>query len=177
VNDTVIGNQSGISGVSKFGGQLGKLLAVSSDQIALMFSSAVGTLYAGVYQYVQLASNLGTPAPEIGQCLFWDTSEDPADFIVTDTKDETSIPTAAGVYIGGAEAGNYGFIQIAGIVKGLFGALTGGASTGQGLTVTAAGLFDNNTPVNPQYLGWAVELPVAHALKKVQLSNFLSLRG
>lgn len=177
VNDTVIANQSGISGASKFGGQLGKYLGVSQDQIGLMQDTSVGVLYGGLYQYVQLSETLGTPAPEVGQMLFWDASEAVGSYIVTDTKDETSIPNPAGVYIGGPDAGNYGFIFKAGLVLGLFGALTGGASTGQGVTVTALGLFDNNTPVNPQYVGWAVQLPVAYTRKLINLSNILSFRG
>ena len=177
VNDTVIGNQAGVTGVSKFGGQLGKVLQVSAEQIGQMFDSSVGTLYSGNYQYVQLSSSIGTPAPEIGQLLFWDYSAGLSNFIVTDTKDETSTPTPAGVYIGGIEAGNYGFIYTGpGLVNGLFGALTNAASTGQGLVVTSAGLFDNASPVNPTYVGYAEALPVAHALKLVKLAN-LSLLG
>jgi len=176
VNDTVIANQSGITGQSKFGGQLGKLLAVSQEQIGLMFSAAVGTLYGGVYQYVKLATDLGTPAPEVGQMLFWDTSAGIGSFVVTDTKDETNTPTPAGVYIGGPDAGNYGFIFKAGLCYLLFGALTAGAATGQGIVVTAAGLADNNTPVNPIYVGWAYDLPVALSLKRVNV-DFMTLRS
>lgn len=179
VNDTVIANQSGITGASKFGGQLGKMLTVSQEQIAQMFDASVGTLFGGVYQYVQLSESLGTPQPEIGQALFWDQSAGAVgDFIVTDTDGTTAVPQVAGVYIGGPEAGNYGFIQIAGPVMALFaGALTNAAQTGQGLTVTAAGLFDNATPVNPIYTAYAIGLPVISTLVKVQLSGFLSLRG
>lgn len=171
VNDTVIANQAGISGESKFKGQLGKILHVAQDQIAMLTDTSVGTLFGGTFQYVKLADNLGTPAPVIGQMLFWDTSEAIGDFVVTDTKDETAVPNPAGVYIGGAEAGNYGFIQTSGQVYGKFKAsITNVPSTGQGLVVTSLGFFDNDTPVNPIYVGWAVELPVNFALKKVQLN-------
>lgn len=182
VRDTVPGGvTSGIGGTggkAKFAGQLGKILAVSQEQIGLMQDTSVGTLFGGAYQYVRLSEDLGTPAPEIGQALFWDPSADPGDFVVNDTDGTTAVPQVAGVYIGGPEAGEYGFIQIAGPVMALFaGALTNAAQTGQGLTVTAAGLFDNATPVNPIYTAYAIGLPAVDVLRKVQLSGFLSFRG
>ncbi len=176
VNDTVIANQAGITGVSKFGGQLGKVLGLSQDQISTMFDASVGTLYGGSYRYVQLVSDLGTPEPAIGQMLFWDDSDAPGAYTVTDSYDETDTPSPAGVYIGGIEPGNYGFIQISGLCALLFGTLSNAAATGQGITVGTLGLANNASPVNPIYVGWAYELPVAHALKLVQLNEF-AFRG
>ena len=176
VHDTVIANQAGITGVSKFGGQLGKVLYVAQDQIDKMFDSSVGTLYGGAYRYVKLADDLGTPEPVVGQMLFWDSSEAPGDYVVTDTKDETGTPNPAGVYIGGPSAGEYGFIQFSGLCELLFGALSNAASKGQGVTVSSLGVADNASPVNPIYVGWAVDLPVAHALSLVQLNEF-AFRG
>lgn len=178
VNDEVIAGQAGTSGQSKFAGQLGKMLAVSQEQIGLMFDPGVGTLYAGVYQYVQLSPTLGTPQPEIGQALFWDRSAAVGSYIVNDVPGLTAPGQAAGVYIGGAEAGNYGFIQVAGLCNVRFvHTLSAGASTGQGLTVTAAGLFDNPAPVNPIYAAYAIQLPVIDTIKLAQLAGFLSMHG
>src|SRR5690348_14188593 len=83
VNDTVVGGQaSGMVGTarSKFGGQLGKMLAVSQSQIGQMYSSAIGTLYSGVYQYVKF--NSGDTAPVIGQSCFWLDASAVGDFTV-----------------------------------------------------------------------------------------------
>src|SRR5215813_13364021 len=82
VNDSVIGGTaSGASGSSKFGGQLGKILWVSSGQISQMYSSTIGTLYAGAYQYVKLAA---AQTIAVGDLLYWDqTGSDDSVFTVT----------------------------------------------------------------------------------------------
>ncbi len=178
VNDTVIANQSGITGVSKFGGQLGKVLYLAQDQISTMFDSSVGTLFGGAYRYVHLSEELSTPEPAIGQFLFWDDNPlDPGSYIVTDTG-PTDVPQPAGVYVGGIEAGNYGFIQIAGLCYVLFGSLSNAGALGQGIIVTAAGLADNGTPVNPTYVGWmaGAAIPVHNQLGLVEL-NSSAFRG
>lgn len=184
VNDTVPGGTaSGMAGTpvpSKFAGQLGKFLTVSQEQIALMTDTSVGTLYGGVYQYVQFNASGATPAPEIGQALFWDNAEDPADFIVTDTDTTTSVCTPAGVYIGGIEDGNYGFIQVAGLCDVLTAhSLTTVPATGQQLVVASTGLFDNSTSIASAvqtYSAWAVEIPANFTLIKAQIA-FLAFRG
>lgn len=184
VNDTVPGGtSSGMSGSSvpaKFAGQLGKFLTVSQEQIALLTNTSIGTLYGGVYQYVQFNSSGSTPAPEIGQALFWDNAEDPESFIVTDTDTTTSVCTPAGVYIGGIEDGNYGFIQVAGLCEVLTAhSLAIAPSTGQQLVVAATGLFNNSSDVGAAaqtYSAWAVEIPANFTLIKAQIA-FLAFRG
>ena len=109
VNDTVIANQSGITGVSKFGGQLGKVVYLAQDQISTMFDSSVGTLFGGAMPLrASLGGSFSTPEPAVGQMLFWDDNPlDPGSYIVTDTP-PTDVPNPAGVYIGGIEAGTTG---------------------------------------------------------------------
>lgn len=188
VNDSVVGGQaSGMVGSSnpKFGGQLGKMLAVSSDQIAQMYSSAIGTLYAGVYQYVKFASDIG--AIVVGQLLYWDETEDPNEFVVTDDVDSTSLnyQSFAGFALNVVTAGNYGFIQIAGIATGLYVAsITGTKATGRPVmgSVATSGRIDVidaaiTGATQNNFLGWAVSLPTDNSLGTVQLSQRLVQRG
>ena len=179
VNDTVIANQEGISGASKFGGQLGKMLAVSQEQIGQMYSSTVGTLYAGVFQYVQF--NVGDTVPVIGQSAFWLTGSNPNSFIVsTDSNGgATSTPMPAGVFINIPTAGNYCFIQIAGLVVVKYkSGLTVAAATGAPVIAASTGLADTNAGTNvPNFLGTAWTLPVSNSTAIVQLSSHLLSRA
>lgn len=182
VADTVPGGttsgMAGTGGNPKFGGQLGKQLAVSTEMIAQLQNTSVGTLYAGVYQYVRMALDLGTPEPVIGQALWWDLTADPDEFVVTDTDTTTAAPQCAGVYIGGPAAGEYGFIQIAGVVRVKIAAsLTNVGQSGQGLSPNSAGLWNNTSVLNPVYAAYAMGTPANFTLVKAQLSAFLSLRG
>ena len=185
VNDSVIGNQAGISGVSKFGGQLGKILWVSSEQIAQMYDASVGTLYAGAYQYVKFASDVGTIAP--GQLVYWDETAADTAFTVTDDVDSTTLNYAsyAGFALNAVTAGYYGFIQVAGKATGRYVAsITGTKQTGaqvMGSVATSGridvidaaitGLTQNN------FLGWALALPADGALGTIQLAQRLVQRG
>ena len=185
VNDSVIGNQEGISGQSKFGGQLGKILWVSSEQIAQMFSSTIGTLYAGAYQYVKFATDIG--AIVRGQLMYWDQVEDSNEFVVTDDVDSTTFnyESFAGFALNVITAGNYGFMQIAGIATGLYvAAITGTKAIGRPVmgSIATSGRIDvidaaitGGTQNN--FLGWAVSLPTDNTLGTVQLSQRLVQRG
>jgi hypothetical protein len=174
VNESVIANQEGITGVSKFGGQLGKMLAVSQEQIGLMSSSAIGTLYAGVYQYVQF--NTGDTVPVRGQAAYWLAGSTVGSFIVsTDSSGNFSTaPTAAGVFISVPTAGNYCFIQVAGIATVKYkNGLTVGASTGQAVISLADGTFDTITAMGSvvqNFAGWAWTLPVSNSTALLQLA-------
>jgi hypothetical protein len=178
VNDTVVGGQSntGMAGTqpSKFGGQLGKWLVVTSEQVAQMYSSTIGTLYGGIYQYVQLAT--GDTTPVVGQGLFWQGT--PSDFIVSSDSNGgfTNTGSVAGIYLGGFTAGNYGFIQTAGIATVKYkSGLTVAAATGLPIIIASTGLADTNAGTNvPNFIGWARTLPVSNDLALVNLSAILS---
>lgn len=182
VDDTVIGGQAGLGSTSKFGGQLGKLLAVSQSEIAQLSKASVGTLYGGVYQYVQF--NEGDTVPVIGQAAFWLVGSDAEDFIVsTDSNGGASTtPQPAGIFINVPTAGNYCFIQKAGIATVKYkSGLTIAASTGQAVIAGSNGLADTITAAGsnvPQVIGTAWTLPVSNDLALVSLSPYLlSARG
>lgn len=179
VNDTVIANSAGISGASKFGGQLGKILWVGQSQIAQMYSSTVGTLYAGAYQYVKF--NSGDTAPVVGQAAFWLDASAVGDFTVsTDSNgNATSTPMVAGIFLSIPTAGNYCFIQIAGIATVKYkSGLTVSAATGAPVIVASTGLADTNAGTNvPNFIGTAWTLPVSNDKALVQLSSHLISRA
>src|SRR5437870_814297 len=89
VNDAVIGGEAGISGASKFAGQLGQ--PVWLDDRQLFFSAAVGTVYGGRFRYVRLSA--GSSAVARGQIVFWDISVADNLFQVT-TLETGSVPGA-----------------------------------------------------------------------------------
>lgn len=187
VNDTVIGNQAGITGVSKFAGQLGKHLFVSQDQIAALTGS-VGTLYGGRYRYVRRrAEDDDSPALAPGKLAFWDTTVTgwPGAFQVTTDENLSSSDNAVmccGVFIGNIEPGNYGFIQDMGEVYVRFRAvLTAAGAIGSRVYATGAGdtgsdqgtcdvlTTDSTSLTYSRYVGNAVEAPAALGLKRVLL--------
>lgn len=185
VNDSVIAGQGGVSGTSKFGGQLGKRLAVSSEQIAQMFSATIGTLFAGVYQYVQFASDVGTIVR--GQLMYWDETVASNTFTVTDDVDSTTFnyQSFAGFALNAVTAGNYGFIQIAGKASGLYVAsITGTKAIGRPVmgSVATSGRIDVidaaiTGATQNNFLGWAVSLPTNNTVGQVQIARDFSQRG
>jgi hypothetical protein len=195
VNDTVIGGQEGISGVSKFKGQLGKTVTFTPDQIAQMYDSTVGTLYGGRFRYVKMRStDDDSPAITPGKIVFWDTT-------VTDwwkeyqvTRDENlstsdNAVAIAGIYLGGFEPGNYGFIQDLGMVPVRMRAvLTAAGATGSRVYAAGAGdtgddqgtgdvlTTDSTSLANKRQLGWAPAAPTGGALANVVL-DFTNVLG
>ncbi len=184
VNDSVIANQAGLAGVSKFGGQLGKTLWVSSDQISQMYSSTIGTLYAGAYQYVKLAAS---QTIVVGDLLYWDQGAADTTFTVTKAVNTTTknYASIAGFALNVITAGNYGFIQIAGKATGLYVAsITGTKQVGAQVmaSVATAGRIDvidaAITGLTQQnFIGWAEALPADNSLGTIQLNQRLNQRG
>ncbi len=193
VNDTVAGGVESIGSRAKFAGQLGKHLWVGPDSIDNMHDSSIGTLYGGRYRYVRMrAGDADSPVTAVGQILFWDTTLTnwQTRYQVTREADLSSADNAimiAGVYIGGFDTDNYGFIQDLGMVPVLFRAVLtaagaigsrvyvaddAGADEGLGDVLTT----DSLSVTNARYLGPAVTAPVATELDAVLL-NFNNALG
>lgn len=191
VNDSVIGgvplgSDATVSGVS---GQLGKQIWLDPSQI--LFTSSVGTLYGGGYRYVRYRS-ADTPAPVVGQIAFWDstvTSWQTA-FQITREEDLSSVDNAvliAGIFISIPTAGNYCFIQDAGLVPvrmravlssaGANGSRVFAAGVGDGADEGYADVLNSADPaqfgdvslMQARYLGIAPTAPVGGALSNVTL--------
>lgn len=195
VNDTVIGGSESIGGRSRFGGQLGKHVWFDPTQIDAMFDSDVGTLHGGRFRYVRLrADDTASPAMQVGQVVFWDTTitDWQKKYQVTRDADLSSAANAimiAGIYLGTLAQGNYGFIQDLGDCPVQFrGTLTVAGTIGAPVFVadsadiaTDEGLADIVTTdttavVDQRYLGVAVAAPSNGSLTRVLL-NFNNALG
>jgi hypothetical protein len=187
VNDTVIGGSESIGGRSRFAGQLGKHLWLGPEQIEGMYDPSVGTLYGGRFRYVRMrGADADSPAVAVGQILFWDTvvTNWQTRYQVTRLENLSSADNAvmiAGIYLGGFDTDNYGFIQDLGMVPVLFRAnLTVAGAIGSRVYAAGAGAgadegladvltADATSLVNQRYLGPAVTAPVASELDTVLL--------
>lgn len=193
VNDSVIGQITANIGpkTSRFVSQLGAGVWFGPDTI--IYDASVGTLYAGHYRYVRLASGASTPV--VGQIAFWDTIANAADNLYQVTTSEAgSTDTAklvAGVFINALTVGNYGFICDTGLCYVKFrGTLSNAGAAGSSVYAAAAGAgadlgladvlaatADGATPIlQARYLGVAAEAPTSGGLKRVYL-NPHNIRG
>jgi hypothetical protein len=200
VNDAYVGGQpAGSLGLTDvpgmYPGQLGKREEWTQDEIAQMFDSSVGTLYGAWYRYVRMrAADDDSPAITPGKLVFWDTTVTNWQTAYQVTRDENlsssdNAVMIAGVYIGGIEGGNYGFICDEGLVAVRFRAVLTAAGA-NGCRVYAAGTgdvgddqgtadvltTDSTSLANARYLGTAPTTPVGGALANVilKLPNYIS---
>jgi hypothetical protein len=166
------------TGLARYSGQLGQRVALGPDEVK--FSSAIGTLYGGVYQYVRIAA--ASTALLRGRLLFWDTSVSENLYQVT-AVEPTGVSLIAGVALNVITPGNYGWIQVAGRATCLFrAALTKAAAVGDLVLAAAQGAGADNatcdvladatglTSVQMRHLvGVAEEAPTNGGLKIVRL--------
>ena len=148
--------------VQPYAGFEGGKLTIT-DPFATMFADpAVGPLYGGVYMYVQFAANAPT-ANARGQIVYW---SDILHYVVTDDP-AASTNGVAGVTINATTAGNWDFIQIAGIAEVSFSAAAaiGTMLKASGNQAAVATVMDNT------YLGTAdLTAGVAGAVSPVLLN-------
>ncbi len=122
--DPVIGQpNASVSGIPVIGydGQLGKRyvvtgvnVGVATNEATRLSNTTVGTLYGGVYQYVQVPST-ATATPVIGNIAFW---TDPTKMTVN--ADAAANSVQMGVFINAITKGDYGWVQIGGLASVLF---------------------------------------------------------
>lgn len=181
----------GGSSNSKFGGQLGKQMVLTGAQAAQLSKTSTGTLYAGVYQYVKLKA-AATPAVR-GAAYFWDNAVAPGLFQVVTIESSTTLTAAsmAGIALNTITAGQYGWIQVAGIASVKYVAsITGTKATGRPVFISIAGttsigladVVDDITTTAgarffERYMGWAIDLPADGAIGKINLQMPLAPRG
>ena len=165
--------------------RVGDRLVLGAVDALAMSDLTVGTLYNGLYQYVQTSASTATPT--LGHLAFWDTSV--ADSLYRVTPDETDamgVENAAGVYINTLTKGYYWWIQIAGRATAVFAnPLTGAPAIGSAVYAAAVGagnpgVFDVlDGGGNPSFtqvgqmqarrFGVARALPVAGAASTIQV--------
>lgn len=188
VNDVYAG---GGASSAKFGGQLGKQLALTNAQALQLSKTTIGTLYAGVYQYVKLSAS--ATAPVKGQIVFWDNAAAIDAFQVTHSEATTTLTASsiAGVALSTPTAGQHFWIQVSGIATVTYVAtITGTKATGRPVTLSVAGgasmglsdivddlVLAGGTRNDLRFLGWAIDLPADASTGRVQLAYNHSLRG
>jgi hypothetical protein len=173
--------------VIPYDGQLGQKYAVNgltagSPAEALRLSNTViGTLYGGIYQYVQFLST-SSGANIRGGVVFW---SDIPNFIVTPDVTLSTQGLIAGISLAVDVKGNYGYIQVSGLATVLFkssitkttpaiGDLVvvdqgGGTPTARGdVLADATGI---TSPILKSVIGVAYDLPVGGAASRVLLTQ------
>ena len=186
VNDAAIGGMvNTLTGAAYFGGQLGCRIAVDHATAAKLSDTAnVGTLYGGIYQYVQTKSGSST-APARGLAAFFASSADLQSYIVT-----PDVPTnggcLAGFYISAPTKGYYCWIQIRGLAGVKFhSSITRATPAAQDMVYLTSGggvgdEIEDATAITDAFLrravGIAAEAPVASEVKLVELwDRFLNV--
>lgn len=199
VNDTVAGDQ-GAGGTASFTSAAATALyaligvRILLDNVAALALSdtVVGTLYAGIYQYVNLLPG-GTNAGVRGQMAFWATTQIGANIFAADGITPYSITGDgsatvgdglwAGPFINALTKGNFGWIQITGIASVLFQATPTSNLVGASVIVNTTGVtVDSRADATTvtyggtnglkNFIGVALELPGAAgvtAIKRILL--------
>jgi len=163
--------------VQSYAGQLGGKLYLGSVAASALSDPAIGTLYGGIYQYVQFKA-ASTTAPARGGLVVWNDREN---FVVTPDVTATTVSQVAGVAINAVTKGQYGFIQIAGKASILFKGTTTKTTPAIGDLViidatpsnTGDVLADATTLTSPTAklaLGVAIAAPVGGAVSTVSLN-------
>ena len=140
-DDAAIGQSvSSGTGAQRFLGQLGAKLYLGPSEVR--YDSATGTLYGGIYQYVQTKA-ASTIAPARGLLCYW-VAATPSSYVVT-PDDQGGTADIAGVYLNAPTKGNYCWIQIAGVASvKCIASLTRTAGIGDvGIAVAATADVDN----------------------------------
>ena len=178
VNDAEVGSNIASAVQARFAGVLGKLLQVTRDEALGLSDLAIGTLYGGVYQYVQFKAG-STVANARGQVVFYSSDADRGNYIVT--PDPTTVLTGfAGITLNVVSKGNYGWIQYVGVATCLCKATVTDVTLNDPAFVvsdSSIGKVDANTVASITAAQLAVrigtfwEAPANGGLKKVLLSG------
>lgn len=116
VDDEAAGGPVSGVGEAQYQGQLGAWVSLTAAQAANRSDASVATLFAGVYRYIR-TKTASTISPARGLIAFWDV----ATAGLTDSVVTPDLPTGtsliAGIYLNAITktAGNFGFVQTAGI--------------------------------------------------------------
>ena len=104
--------------VSSYGGMVGGNLTLSQIDAARLSDTAKGTLYGGVYRYVEFSSTSSSTAAR-GCLVMWvnTVAVSPSNYIVTPDGTPQRANFVAGVAINDTAKGYYDFIQTAGVAS------------------------------------------------------------
>ena len=177
--------------VQPYYGQVGKRLVLTAAMAATLSDTAIGTLFEGIYQYVQVRLST-TNAPARGTLCYW---QDYENYIVTPDQSSTdpvlggdNSGLVAGVFLSAPTKGQYCFIQIAGKASVLFKTNTTKTPTKMGDMVIADGttsprgdVLNDATPMTmliaKTILGVALTTPSGNVISLVDLWNLRQVMG
>jgi hypothetical protein len=153
---------------------------VLDDATALALSdTAVGTLYGGIYMYVQYKTT--TQAAARGGIAFYKQADVGTAYIAYgDAQPATATPSfIAGIFLSAPTANNYCWIQIAGVASVLFDsavtATTVGSMVAAKVSATVASTADNAPVVSQQtvadLLGVSIQTVAASTVSQVSLTR------
>lgn len=180
VDDVYIGGPANsLTGQAFYRGQLGAMLDLDHETALALSLTSVGTLYGGVYQYVQTKTG-STATPARGLAAYWASHDDIEDYIVTPDPPSSPYGCFAGVYIDAQTKGRYCWIQRSGLASCLFQAtaLTRATPAAQSMVFVTnnAATFDQEEDATnvtvallAKHVGIAAEAPVAGAISLVEL--------
>ncbi len=186
VNDTTVGGAlttapSGL-GATQWQQTLPGDRIILDDASALALSdTAIGTLYGGIYMYVNVSA--GTAATSVRGCVafFTDAGVGSTYNVSMDPQPTTTNPTyVLGVFINGITKLSYGWVQIAGIASVLFDTTTitgttAGSMVSAKASATQLGAADNAATVTQitvaALLGVSVGTVAAATVSKVALTR------
>lgn len=133
INDAFAGGGDASPGFAP--GQLLKTKRLTKAQALALSKTSVGTLYAGVYQYIQTLSTM-TQAAVLGNACFWKTASDYENGIVSADGGATVEGRFAGVFICVISKGSYGWIQTDGEASCAFKSSVSDTTDGNAVVVT-----------------------------------------
>jgi len=188
VNDSAVGGQiqsvpTAVPATQGIQTLPGDRIILDDVTAAALSDTTIGTLYGGIYMYVQ--ATWTTTAAALGQAGFYKVADigsttAPNSYIAYgDAQPTTAIPTYfLGVFISAPTKGNYCWIQIQGMASGLFDStLAGTVAAGNWVSVKVSSIvpscFDVGAAVGVVTLsalvGTAAGLPATSTLSKIAI--------
>jgi hypothetical protein len=179
VNDASIGGNPAPFLISNpVGGQLGDICPLTAAQAAQLSDTVIGTLYEGLYMYVQIDPSATAAGTVRGQLTFWKDFEN---YIVSiDAPSATTMSLFAGVALCVVTKGNYGWIQTAGKASVKFSAAVTDTTAGDLAIVDQAPANTGNTiadatsvtgKINKSAIGICIAAPSSGAISTVLLNR------
>jgi hypothetical protein len=151
----IVSLPSGVTGPQVSQTIPGDVIVLDDATASALSDTAVGTLYGGLYMYVQTYAS-STASPALGAAAFMRAADLPPAAIglyqvTADAQPTAALPTLyAGVFINAITKGNFGWIQTGGVISVLFDSTITTAAVGNPVTIktspTVASTFDVGVP-------------------------------
>jgi hypothetical protein len=195
VNDSVAGGQiqsvpSAVPATQGIQTQPGDRIIVDDATALALSDTTIGTLYGGIYMYVQ--STYATTAPALGQIAFLRAADLGATTFTSpittayvadgDAQPTTGNPAyVLGIYINALTKSNYGWIQVAGVATVLFDSTITATTAGSMVTAKASSVVpscaDNGVTITQAtwcaQIGVSIGAAAASTASKVAMLRWL----